>query len=81
MDMSMVPEHYADNLLAEIMDEIENEMSRVSNLREKIRRNPKPDLNHLVMPERLKCYSDGLKHCYHLLKKYKDSERPANERN
>ena len=26
MDMSMVPEHYADNLLAEIMDEVEDEM-------------------------------------------------------
>ena len=33
MDMSMVPEHYADNLLAEIMDEVEDEMTRVSNLR------------------------------------------------
>ena len=55
MDMSMVPEHYADNLLSTIMDEVEDEMKRVSNLREKVRRNPKPDLNHLVMPERLKC--------------------------
>ena len=79
MDMSMVPEHYADNLLSTIMDEVEDEMKRVSNLREKVRRNPKPDLNHLVMPERLKCYSDGLKHCYHLLQKYRDLERPANE--
>jgi len=54
-------------------------MKRVSNLREKVRRNPKPDLNHLVMPERLKCYSDGLKHCYHLLRKYRELEKPQNE--
>ena len=79
MDMSMVPEHYADNLLATIMDEIEEEMDRVGHLRQKVRKNPKPDINHLVMPERLKCYSDGLKHCYHLLKKFREMEKPQNE--
>jgi hypothetical protein len=71
----MVPEHYADNILAEIMDEIESEIIRVVNLREKIRKNPKPDLEYLVMPERLKCYCDGLKHCYTLLSKYRDIEK------
>ena len=30
---------------------------------------------YLVMPERLKCYSDGLKHCYTLLGKYRDIEK------
>ena len=79
MDMSMVPEHYADNLLATIMDEIEEEKDRVGHLRQKVRKNPKPDINHLVMPERLKCYSDGLKHCYHLLKKFREMEKPQNE--
>ena len=79
MDMSMIPEHYAVNLLSTIIDEIEDELTRVGSLREKVRRSPKPDLNHLVMPERLKCYSDGLKHCYALLRKYRDLERPANE--
>ena len=79
MDMSMVPEHYADNLLATIMDEIEEEMDRVGHLRQKVRKNPKPDINHLVMPERLKCYSDGLKHCYHLFKKFREMEKPQNE--
>jgi hypothetical protein len=71
----MVPEHYAVNLLATIMDEIEDEMGRVGALREKVRKNPKPDINLIVMPERLKCYSDGLKHCYTLLGKYRDMER------
>tara|TARA_B100000902_G_C26885144_1_gene704548 strand:- start:288 stop:473 length:186 start_codon:yes stop_codon:yes gene_type:complete len=61
------------------MDEIEDEMDRVGHLRQKVRKNPKPDINHLVMPERLKCYSDGLKHCYHLLKKFRELERPQNE--
>ena len=79
MDMSMVPEHYADNLLAEIMDEINEEMERVGHLRQKVRKSPKPDINHLVMPERLKCYSDGLKHCYSLLRKYRELEKPQNE--
>ena len=79
MDMSMVPEHYADNLLATIMDEIEEEMDRVGHLRQKVTKNPKPDINHLVMPERLKCYSDGLKHCNHLLKKFREMEKPQNE--
>ncbi len=79
MDMSMVPEHYADNLLSTIMDEIEEEMERVGALRVKVRKSPKPDLNHLVMPERLKCYSDGLKHCFHLLRKYRELERPTDE--
>ena len=75
MDMTMVPEHYADNILAEIMNEIEGEIVRVVTLREKIRKNPKADLEYLVMPERLKCYSDGLKHCYTLLGKYRDMEK------
>ena len=79
MDMSMIPEHYAVNLLSTIIDEIEDELTRVGSLREKVRRSPKPDLNHLVMPERLKCYSDGLKHCYHLLRKYRELEKPQNE--
>jgi len=39
MDMTMVPEHYADNILAEIMNEIEGEIVRVVTLREKIRKN------------------------------------------
>jgi len=81
MNMSMVPEHYAANVLSEIMGEINEEISRVSTLREKIRKNPKPDLNHLVMPERLKCYQDGLKHCYSLLDKYRDMEKVPNDRN
>ena len=80
MDMSMIPEHYAVNLLSTIIDEIEDELTRVGSLREKVRRSPKPDLNHLVMPERLKCYSDGLKHCHALLRKYKELEKPQNER-
>ena len=50
-------------------------MGRVGALREKVRKNPKPDINLIVMPERLKCYSDGLKHCYTLLGKYRDMER------
>ena len=40
MDMSMVPEHYADNLLSTIMDEIEEEMERVGALRVKVRKSP-----------------------------------------
>ena len=61
------------------LDEIEEEMERVGALRVKVRKSPKPDLNHLVMPERLKCYSDGLKHCFHLLRKYRELERPTDE--
>jgi hypothetical protein len=71
----MLPEHYADNVLSDIMGEIEGEIERVGYHRTKIRRNPKPDINYLVMPERIKCYKDGLLHCYSLIKKYRDMER------
>ena len=37
-------------------------------------KNPKPDLEYMIMPEKMKCYREGLKYTHKIIGKYKQLE-------
>lgn len=60
--------------MSEILYVLKVEMEKVDMTIENIRNNPKPDVEYMTMPERLKAYRDGLKFAFKIIHKYKQIE-------
>lgn len=60
--------------MSEILYVLKVEMEKVDMTIENIRNNPKPDVDYMTMPERLKAYRDGLKFAFKIIHKYKQIE-------
>jgi len=60
--------------MSEILYVLKVEMEKVEMTIENIRNNPKPDVDYMTMPERLKAYRDGLKFAFKIIHKYKQIE-------
>lgn len=58
----------------EILYVLKIEMEKVENTIQNVKNNPKPDINYLTLPERLKCYNDGIMYAHKLISKYKQLE-------
>ena len=62
------------NGLNEIQNIIEYEVRKIEKAIVNIRKNPKPDLEYMIMPEKMKCYREGLKYTLKIIGKYKQLE-------
>tara|TARA_B100002019_G_C20796703_1_gene369262 strand:+ start:118 stop:354 length:237 start_codon:yes stop_codon:yes gene_type:complete len=62
------------NGINEIQSIIEYEIKKIEKAIINIKNNPKPDIEYLVMPERMRCYKDGLKYTKKIIDKYKKFE-------
>jgi hypothetical protein len=67
--------------MSEILYVLEIEMEKVDMTIENVRNNPKPDVEYMTMPERLKAYRDGLKYAFKIIQKYRQLERIAENDN
>lgn len=65
--------------LSEILFILTDEMEKVDQTIDSIRSNPKPDIDHMTMPIKLKCYRDGLKFAFKIITKYKQLESLMND--
>lgn len=64
---------YMDKLfdsLNEIKSAIEAEKIKIEKTIIKIKSAPKPDVELITMPERMRCYRDGLKYSLDIIKKF-----------
>ena len=50
--------------LTEIENIIEYEIRKIEKAIVNIKKNPKPDLEYMIMPEKMKCYREGLKYTH-----------------
>ena len=60
--------------LTEIENIIEYEIRKIEKAIVNIKKNPKPDLEYMIMPEKMKCYREGLKYTHKIIGKYKQLE-------
>lgn len=65
--------------MSEILFILTDEMEKVDQTIDSIRSNPKPDIDHMTMPIKLKCYRDGLKFAFKIITKYKQIESLMND--
>lgn len=65
--------------MSEILFILADEMEKVDQTIDSIRANPKPDIDHMTMPVKLKCYRDGLKFAFKIISKYKQMESLIND--
>jgi len=56
--------------LNEVKSTIEGEHRKIERTILKLKANPKPDIEMMTLPERLRCYKDGLKYSLDIIKKY-----------
>lgn len=60
--------------MSEILFILTDEMEKVDQTIDSIKSNPKPDIEYMTMPLKLKCYRDGLKFAFKIITKYKQME-------
>ena len=72
--MNMKKDHDLPNdsyiALIEITENIEAEINKIEKAILDIKKSPRPNVDLMTMPERMKCYKDGLNYTRKVIKKY-----------